>query len=631
MAWVRLTSVPEVNASAPFSVIEGGAEPVPREPSGRQTLGDFRVPYGYEIWGDGTYKIEEAPDDEEERRREPSLSTTPTSARRRGLRIVTRRPLWIRQFGQTVDTEDELVQLAFFDAFGSSPRLEWVTRAQMSDRRQIVALANLGLPVRTGNAQIVEEYLDKALHENAPALPRVQMGTRSGAYEVDLDDGLGRKGWGWLLGRSWIGPAGTGVEPDPRADGGHSKGYSLSGLEDAWFAKFRDVVSAGPIPRWLCFSTFAAPLLRFIKHRTFIIHHWGDSGSGKTALMKFAMSAWGDPHTLTATFNRTDKSFTEIFKYSDDLTVAFDELQASTNDDHAQVIYALCLEKGRGRATKTGGLHSEIDSWRAVIRMTGEEPIIGNGRIDLGGQSNRVLQLNAPALDSASAEAIHQWMEGHHHGWGGFRFIEHLRDLVRDPRAVHLLCERHRAIRDKINKNTEGLRSRSSALAAIALAQMLAAQWFFGATRDQALHGAIADAIHVAQLIAADQEEQMTVVERALQLFRDHREANRKRWIDAGNDAGRSVIYQKTYQELFGIESAGPNADELWLVGTEANKLLRKEGLPPSRVWVDMRREGVLRIGDKGTAARLSPVRKFGKFRNRVYVIRQDRFDLADE
>ena len=263
--------------------------------------------------------------------------------------------------------------------------------------------------------------------------------------------------------------------------------------------------------------------------------------------------------------------------------------------------------------------------------MTGEEPIIGNGRIDLGGQSNRVLQLNAPALDSASAEAIHQWMEGNHHGWSGFRFIEHLRDLVRDPRAAPLLCERHRMIRDKINQNTEGLRSRSSALAAIALAQMLAAQWFFGATRDQALHGAIDDAIHVAQLIAADQEEQMTVVERALQLFRDHREANRKRWIDAGSEAGRSVIYQKTYQELFGVESAGPNADELWLVGTEANKLLRKEGLPPSRVWVDMRRSGVLRVGVAGTAGRLSPIRKYGKFRNRVYVIRQDRFDFEGE
>lgn len=82
------------------------------------------------------------------------------------------------------------------------------------------------------------------------------------------------------------------------------------------------------------------------------------------------------------------------------------------------------------------------------------------------------------------------------------------------------------------------------------------------------------------------------------------------------------------YRELFAIERAGPNADEVWIVQGEANALLRKEGLPPGRVWVDFKRSGILRTGQrKDGRGRLDAVRKLGQFRNRVYVISQGIFD----
>lgn len=618
---------------ARLEVIEGGAkENATVSGSYRQSIGDFIVPRGFEVWGDGTYRVEELPDDEEEARQEPSLHSTPSKKRKRGLRIVARRPIWIRQFAKALDSEDELVQLAFYDAFGSpGAKFEWVTRSQISDRRQLVALAARGMPIRTGNADRVEDYIDRALHENAPTLPRVLMAARSGAYHVAFEEQGPDKHWGWLIGKTWVGEPGTCIERDPRQEESATKGYVICGAEDAWFRKFKEICSVGPVPRWLSFATFAAPLLRFLRHRTFIIHHWGDSGSGKTALMKLAMSAWGDPHALTATFNRTEKSFTEMFSYVDDLPIAFDELQASKNDDHASIIYALCLERGRARAKKSGGLHKEISSWRSVVRMTGEEPIIGNGKIDLGGQSNRVLQLNAPALVPAQAERIHQWLEGRHFGWGGLRFVERLQQLMNDESAEELLQSRHRMIRDEINRHVPGLRSRSSALAAVALAQVLGSQWFFGAPKDAALHGAIQDAIHVAGLIAADEEDYATVTERTLQVFRDHREANRSKWFDVSTPEGKSMVSQQMYRELFAIERAGPNADEIWIVQGAANALLRKEGLPPGRVWVDFKRSGVLRTGQrKDGRGRLDAVRKLGQFRNRVYVIANSVFNGED-
>ena len=619
---------------AQLEIIQGGAhetnpEPVPQLAVSRQTIGDFIVPSGYEVWGDGTYRVEDPPEDEEEGRREPSLNATPTSRRRRGLRPVTRRPLWIRQFGHTIDTGEELIQLAFYDTFGSSvPRMEWVTRVQLADQRQLTPLSQVGLPVRAGNARAVEDYLDRALYENAQVLPRVRMGSRTGAYQLDEQDG-GQSGWGWLLGSAWVGPHGTCVEPDPRRAGvGDTNGYAISGDEGSWFAQLRNVSAYGPVPRWLCFSTFAAPLLRFIRHRTFIVHHWGDTGTGKTACMKFAMSAWGDPHALTATFNRTEKSFTELFSYVDDLPVAFDELQASKNDDHASIIYALCLERGRGRARRQGGLLKEIGNWRSVVRMTGEEPIIGNGRVDLGGQSTRVLQLNAEALTPSQGERIHQWMDHRNFGWGGLRFLEALRDILHDPHGADRLIAKHTELRDRIAQAVPEMRSRSSALAAVALAQLIATQRFFQVPKDAAMHGAVEDAAHVATLIARDESDRTTVAERTLQVFRDHREAYRKRWIDVSTPGGARALEHKTYQELFGVERAGTANHEVWLVGTEANKLLKKEGIPPGRAWVDLRRAGTLVTEGKG---RLATLRKRGAFRNRVYVLRQADFDFNED
>lgn len=116
-----------------------------------------------------------------------------------------------------------------------------------------------------------------------------------------------------------------------------------------------------------------------------------------------------------------------------------------------------------------------------------------------------------------------------------------------------------------------------------------------------------------------------------MQVFRDHREANRKKWLDLAEGASREVLATMCYQELFGVLHAGPCADEVWLISSEATKLLRKERLPPTRVWIDLRRAGVLRTGEAGSTGRLAPIRQCGKFRNRVYVLRQARFDLSEE
>lgn len=605
-----------VTESKKLEVIQGGENPKEKSIAGIiQRVGEYSVPLGYEIWKNGVYRIDEDPENISSE--QPSLNKIPSAEKRRQLRSVTRRPLWIRALGRAIDQDETLLQLAYYEASNDrTPRFEWVSQLQISDRRQLVQLARSGAPVRTGNADRVEEYLDRAHVENGTALPKILMAKRSGAYEIEDK-------WGWLLGSNWIGPESIRVERDPREEPGMTKGFIVSGLEHDWFEALKKVCSVGPYARWLTFCSFAAPLLRFVRQRTFIVHHWADTSSGKSALAKFSMSAWGDPHALTATFNRTALSFTEMFSYIDDLPIAFDELQSSKTKNHASLIYDLCLERGRARAKRSGGLHKEVESWRSVIRTTGEEPLVGKDKADLGGQLNRTLQINVAALKERQAESIHRWLNNRCYGWGGLRFMQNLTKLVNSPNGIDELQGRWADLRDRYSKQVD-MGARNSAMAAIILAHALCLEWFFETDRDAAEAAALSDAVEVGKLIAADEVGKETVVDMAMQIFRDHRDANRESWIDASTDVGIQVLANKSFKRLTGVEFAGANNDEIWLVQSEANRLLAKAELPARRIWLDMKRRGILNTGNDG---RPSQLRSLGRFRNRVYVLNADAFN----
>lgn len=606
-----------------------------------QFISEFQVPYGYEVWADGIYHIETTIS---EAGIEPDVRSTPSKERRKCLRIVSHKPIWIRRFGRALDTEETLIELAFYDALTQDIQTEWVNRLQLASRQQMIKLARRGVPVHEGNVAQLGYYLDHSIHLNGPKLECVLVAARSGAYELEYidarPDGFSerKQNWGWLVGNRWIGPRPTKVEADPRNMHQTALGFTTSGDETAWFDMFKQVCSYGPIARWLTYSTFAAPLLRFINQRTFIVHHWGETGGGKSALAKFAMSAWGDPALLTQSFNRTEKSFTEMFKHIDDLPVTFDELQASSMKDHAPLIYALCQERGRGRAGRDGGLQEEIKSWRSVIRMTGEEPIIGKGStVDLGGQANRAVQIGTPVLSSAQASGIHQWLETKSFGWGGMRFLERLQRALEYPDGADVIKAKYEWFVNAITARVDQqVYSRVLHLAAVALAEYLANRFFFRtegadeetqeAEMEAATQGALDDALAVAQTIA-NEETSESLADQALQIFRDHFVAHRRLWLDmqAPIPPGASAISDAdrlrggNYSQLTGVLS---NRNEVWLVQKEANMLLQKAGLPQRRVWADFRRLGILRTYDRnGKYLSNACVRKEGQFHAKVYVL----------
>lgn len=598
-----------------LTVVQGGA-PAPSASSHKQAaqvIGNFEVPYAYEIWADGVYHVAaSSPDDP----MTPSLKATPGPTRRANLRRLTHQPIWIRRFGHVLEHDEQIVELAYRDSISEEIVTLWADRHQIAAKLTILLLAKKGVPVNEGNAQAVIAFLDACLNLNGPRLECVNVLGRSGAYTLP-------EGTGWLIGDRWIGPTGTRVIPDPRTRGSITRGFTVSGSETAWFDMFKKIAAQGPVARWLLYSTFAAPLLRLVKQRTFIIHHWCESGGGKTAIAKFCMSANGDPNVLTMSFNRTEKSFTEVFEYLSDVQVCFDELQATDREMITKIVYWLCLEKKRVRTAQIGGLQeggAAEAGWKSIVRMTGEEPVIGKGNsVDLGGQANRIVQIGTAAIPSALALEIHQWLEQQHFGWGGMRFLEKLVYVMSAAPSEFglVLAERYAQIRDEIVKRcgSNVVQERAAHLAVVALAEYLANRWLFDADPAGALEGAIQDAVAVGQVIAAD-EVRETVTEQALQLFQDHFQSRRASWFDLSDPIEAKALAEGRYKSLVGVL----HKDEVWLVQQEANAILKRAGLPPRRVWTDLRRSGILYVPQSCVNSFGVP-RRYGRFYAKVYVL----------
>jgi putative DNA primase/helicase len=61
----------------------------------------------------------------------------------------------------------------------------------------------------------------------------------------------------------------------------------------SWRASIGAAIHESDVFRLVLAASFAAPLLKPLGHRSFALHIWGDSGGGKTATLKTALSAWG--------------------------------------------------------------------------------------------------------------------------------------------------------------------------------------------------------------------------------------------------------------------------------------------------------------------------------------------------
>lgn len=370
---------------------------------------------------------------------------------------VCRTPIILTQRLKSLETGDEKIEVAF------KRDGQWQTaiypRSTIFSSRSITTLADLGCTVTSENAKRVVSFLGALEAENIDLIPK--------------NDATST--FGWQPGKRFLPGHDDGltldIDPSQR---GMAAAYCKNGTMERWVEhmaphrtrmKFRFILAAG----------FAAPLLRIVKQRIFFVYNWGGSKGGKTAALKAALSAWGDPERLMVSFNATQVGLERTAAFYCDLPLGIDERQLAGNNQGAleKIVYMIASGTGKIRGSKGGGLQA-IHQWRTVALATGEEPL--STETTQTGVSTRVLEIYGGPFDNEADAALMHQQSATDCGWAGPAFIEKI--LQMDERKI---VEMYEEMQNYVRTVSEGKNgSHIAGIAAVALVDALIDTWFFG-------------------------------------------------------------------------------------------------------------------------------------------------------
>ncbi len=382
-------------------------------------------------------------------------------------------------------------------------------RTTLAAARSIVALSEYGIDANSENGGALVRWLSALERHNSDLIPRVRRVSR----------------YGWIDDKTFMPLAAEGFDLD--IDGA-MRGYATvgqtSGALDVWREAMRPHRERS-LFRFIMAAGFAAPLLKLLGQRIFMVYNWGDSKGGKTAAMMCALSAWGNPEHLRMSFNATQVGIERTVSFFGDLPLGLNERQlAGTKQEYIEkLVYMLSEGKGRSRGARDGGLQQQA-TWRSVILANGEVELVMNATAT--GVSTRALELyGKPFPDESDAAAMYD-IVGDHYGHAGKRFIDEL--LQADISKLKSLFDSIRA--ELLKTCAENSRSHISSVALVTLADMCADRWIWGADTQQAYLAAMGMAREIIGMLGTNEEDDTN--QKAHRFMIDWVLSNRKQFTD---------------------------------------------------------------------------------------------------
>lgn len=435
-------------------------------------------------------------------------------------------------------------------------------KSTIFDAKKIMCLADAGLTVNSEMAKNLSKWLSNLEAVNAQVIP--------------VRDGVSKMGWR-NKDTEFILP---GLDTKYTIDIGDSaaesavSGLGVEGDFGTWIEAMRNLRTR-PKARFIMAASFAAPLLKIVGQRTFLLHNWGTTADGKSATLFAALSVWGKPEEVAKTFDDTRTNIEKAAELFTDLPLGINEYELLNDRKKGEVdplIYMIAEGKGRGRGKKDGSMQKTAQ-WRTIAIMTGESPITrSNSR---GGVLTRLIELHGGPLadDKVFASSLY-WTTARHYGHAGQWFIKQL--LQANHAEMKEIYDKTRySLRAKYPNKLE---SHMDAIACITLADYLASMWIFGANKETSIRESIAMSdIIIAELISSSEADDS---ERAWTWLQDWVAANEGRFTKSSYSTNKPVISSLGY-----IADGCVN-----IIKTELTNAMRLEGYSPEkifRVWAE--------------------------------------------
>lgn len=449
----------------------------------------LRVPEGYELDGGGIYEVD------------PKTGMADTA--------FCWTPLIITRQLRDIANDERKIEYAFKDHTGWIHGI--VPRELLATSRTITALSAKGADVTSENAASMVRWISALERANGDLIEHQKCVTQ----------------YGWID-DTHFSPCALGAEYifDRSAWNKYGNVGRTSGTLPEWVEVMRPHRSSS-VFRFILAASFAAPLLKIVRERTFIVYNWGDSKGGKTAALAAALSAWGDPNEIMASFNTTAVGAERVAGLMNDLPLGLNERQlaGAKQDFLDKLIYQLAEGNSKGRGTREGGLQFQ-SSWRNIVISNGEEPLTGDA--SQTGTVTRALEIFGKPFSDEEAASRMYTATSQQFGHAGIEYIAKLMAFDK-PRLREM---RDKLIEDLKAKLKPRQRNHATYMATVCLADFLISGWFFGATPSQAYDEAIKMAVEVFGAMRTG-EEDLDVNRRAYDYLLDWVAANRAQFTDS--------------------------------------------------------------------------------------------------
>ncbi|HEY0319470.1 MAG TPA: DUF927 domain-containing protein [Pyrinomonadaceae bacterium] len=317
--------------------------------------------------------------------------------------------------------DDGLISLIIQYEYLGQARRKVITRSQMSDPRQLLAmLAGSGAPVTSNNARHVTSYLAAFEHAFGATLPSRKV--------------ISRFGWETPGSIFFLPGAVSEVDFMPAKDGDAAlfRAYaSRRGTLRGWLHLTRTIAEEGlMIPQVAILTCFVPPLQGKLRIPNFILDINGGTSTGKSTSLKLAASVYGsfiDPDSMVMQWMNTKVAVEQLASLCSDLPIFLDDAQHCQDELKRSVIYMIANGKGKGRAARGGGL-DEVTTWHTVALSTSEEPLHESSPHE--GARGRILPVggatNPFPLGSSSLVQSLERAAALNHGFAGEAFVRHI-------------------------------------------------------------------------------------------------------------------------------------------------------------------------------------------------------------
>ncbi len=468
---------------------------------------------------------------------------------------ICKTPILLSRRLHAVETGQEKIEIYFRRDKKWRPLI--VNRSTLFQARSIPQLADMGLTITSENAKLIVRILQALEAENIDLLERADSVSQLGWHGKQFVPGVNNN----LV-----------IDVDPSTSN-WLDAYHEEGTLDDW-RKLVAPCRSNFIFRFILAASFTAPLLRLTGHRIFIVHNWGETRSGKTAALKAALSVWGDPEGLMASFYATRVGLERLAGFFRDLPLGIDEKQVSSgsSDFSDNLMYMLTLGYGKVRGAKSGGLQAS-QAWRTIILTTGEEPL--SSITSHSGVHTRTLELHgAPFERETDAQKFHELAS---YGHAGPEFI---RRVVGHTGASIKELQAQFAAMLKGVYGDDRLSSHISAVAIVAAADSYVSEWLFNTEQGQAFDDALDMALKIAEVL--EDSKEADVIERAHEFISGWVLSNGEQFTDEAR-APRFGFVDEIY------------SDRYYIFPQVLRHALEREGFSYRQVMRGFRDKGLIR------------------------------------